>query len=122
MDGSELFSIKSIFWGKKIYIDKLTNENEIYGFMARLKGCKSDVIGFTANLLYPELEPVEYKEGLFYPKWEIDKASIEKLYEDLFHDKAIDFDLCLSDSPCFNMHSNYSITTKSSFIRKIQCP
>jgi hypothetical protein len=121
MDGSESYSEKSIFCGKKIYMDKLTNQNGCSGFMARMKGITSDVIGITANKLYPDLEPVEYKNNLFYPKWGIDKASLEQLFEDLFAGKTIEFDLCDSASPSFEMRSNYSITTKSSFIRKINC-
>jgi hypothetical protein len=78
IDGTESFAIKSVFWGKKIYMDKLTNENGLIAFHTRLKGVKNDVIGITANLLYPKLDSVEFKSNLFYPKFGIGKSSIEE--------------------------------------------
>jgi hypothetical protein len=86
-----------------------------------MKGVKNDVIEITANKLYPYLSQVEFKNGLFWTK-DKNKSSISQLYEDLYAGKAIDFDLCSGANPCFDMKSNYSITTKPSFIRKIQCP
>jgi hypothetical protein len=122
IDGKESFAIRSIFCGKKIYIDKLSNENELIAYHVRMKGVRNDCIGLTANLLYPTLDPVEFRNGLFFQRFGIDKSSIEQLFEDLFKGKPIDFDLCNSSSPSFEMNSNFSITTKKSFIRKIICP
>jgi hypothetical protein len=123
MDGTESFAVKSIFCAKKIYIDKLSNDNSLISFHTRLKGIKPDVIGITANKLYPRLIPVELRNGLYYPMYEEfkNKCSVEQLYEDLFAGKSIEFDLCESASPCFDMRSNFSIETKSSFIRRIKC-
>jgi hypothetical protein len=103
-------------------MDKVSNDNCEIAFVSRLKGIKNDVIGITANKLYSKLDPVEYKNNLFYPKFGVGKSSIEQLYEDLFQGKSIDFDLCLSSSPCFEQNSDYSISTKSSFIRRIKFP
>lgn len=100
-------------------MDKLSNENELIAFHTRIKRVKNDAIGITANNLYPKLDPVQYKNNLFYPKLGIDKSSTEQLFEELFKSKSIDFDLCSSNSPCFELNSNYSISPKSSFIRKI---
>jgi hypothetical protein len=121
MDGTESFAVKSIFCGKKIYMDKLMNEYGLLSFHTRMKGIRPDVIGITANKLYPKLNQVEMKNNLYYPMWGHDKTSLEKLYEDLFNGKAIDFNLCDNASPNFDMKTNFSIETKSSFIRKIQC-
>jgi hypothetical protein len=118
--GFETYGIKGWYCGKKAYMDKVSNDNEDIAFVCRLKGCKADGIAITANQLYPKLDPVLYKNNLFYPRFGMDRTSLEQLYEDLFRGKAIDFDLCLSSSPCFDMMSNFSITTKSSFIRRIQ--
>jgi hypothetical protein len=122
IDETESFAIKSIFCGKKIYIDKLNNENELIAYHLRMKGVRNDCIGLTANLLYPKLDPVEFRNGLFFQKWNIGKSSIEELFDDLFKGKPIDFDLCLNASPSFEMNSNFSIATKKSVIRKIICP
>jgi hypothetical protein len=121
LDGMESFAVKSVFCGKKMYLDKLTNDNGLIAFHTRMKGIKNDVIGIPANKLYPKLDPVEYKNNLFYTKFGMNKSSIEQLYEDLFKGISIDFDLCLSQSPCFQQNSDYSISTKLSFIRRIIC-
>jgi hypothetical protein len=118
--GFETYGIKGWYCGKKSYMDKVSNDNKDIAYVCRMKGCKADGLAITSNQLYPNLDPVDYKNNLFYPKFGIGKASIEQLYEDLFNGKAIDFDLCLSASPCFDQHSNFSIETKSSFIRRIQ--
>jgi hypothetical protein len=122
IDGTESYVIKSVFCGKKIYMDKLTNENDLIAFHTRMKGIKNDVIGITANRLYLKLDPVLSKNNLFYPRCSIGQTSLEQLYEDLYHGQAIDFDLCDSESPSFDMKSDYSISTKSSFVRRIRCP
>ena len=66
---------------------------------------------------------LEYKKGLVVPlddtSKEPDDYSIYTLYKELYEGKAIEFDLCAGDKPCFDMKSNYSITTKTKFIRKL---
>ena len=46
--------------------------------------------------------------------------AIYKLYEDLYDGKAIEFDLCIGNRPCFDMKKNFSILTKTKFVRKLQ--
>ena len=46
--------------------------------------------------------------------------SIYALYFDLYSGKEIEFDLCCGDKPCFDMKSNYSISTKTKFVRKLK--
>jgi hypothetical protein len=116
----ETYALKSIFCGKKMYIDCLTNMNQRQAYLCRLKGITPEVIGITANLMYPE-NKVIYKDGLFFAEKKMVPASIWRLYEDLFAGKEIEFDLCCGSAPCFDMKSNFSITTKSEFKRRIKC-
>jgi hypothetical protein len=120
LDGTESYAVKSVFCGKKIYIDKLTNDNGVVAYHARMKGVKQDVVAVTANKRYPELDPVESRNGLFWPQGK-NKSSIMQLYEDLYAGIPIEFDLCSGSAPCFDMKSDFSITTKTSFVRKIIC-
>jgi hypothetical protein len=82
MDGTESFAVKSIFCGKKIYMDKLMNENGLLSFHTRMKGVRPDVIGITANKLYPKLNQFETRNRLYYPMWGHEKTSLEQLNED----------------------------------------
>jgi hypothetical protein len=120
LDGSESFAMKSIFCGKKIYMDKVMNENGLLAFHTRMKGVRSDVIGITANKLYPKLNQIKLRNGIYYPIWGKEKTLLNQLDEDLLKGQAIDFDLCDSTSPNFNMMRNFSIETKSSLIKNIQ--
>ena len=113
-------AIHSIFVGKKTYIDMLERDGKI-AFHCRAKGIPTDVMIKTANILYPDSIPCIFKDGLAYPIEISDKEySIFKLYEDLYSGKAIEFDLCIGDHPCFDMKRNFSITTKTKFIRKLK--
>jgi hypothetical protein len=118
--GVETYGVKGWYCGKKSYMDKVSNDQGDIAFVVRCKGIIQDVIAITSNQLYPKLDPVEYRNGLFYPRYGIGKTSIEAVFDDLYNGKAVGFDLCLSTKPCFDQHSNYSIETKSSFIRKIR--
>jgi hypothetical protein len=118
--GFETYGIKGWYCGKKAYMDKVSNDNEDIAFVCRLKGIKNDVISITANKLYPKLDSVVYKNNLFYPRFMVGKTSLEQLYEDLYRGKPMDYDLCDSALPSFDMKSNFSIITKSSFVRRIQ--
>jgi hypothetical protein len=105
--------VLSIFFGKKVYQDMLSNENELIAYHCRMKG-------ITANQRYGALSPVEFKSGLFVPMYK-NKSSIMQLYEDLYNGVEIEFDLCAGSAPCFDMKSDFSITTKKTFFRKIKC-
>ena len=95
-------------------------------FMVRLKGITQEVIAITANQLFPNAIETQYRDGLFYPtvqcknKIEAYEVSIWKLYMKLYNGEPVTFDLCCGSNPCFDMNSNYTVKTKSSFIRVLQ--
>ena len=109
----------SIFVGKKTYIDMLEKDGKV-AFHCRAKGIPTDVLVKTANKRYPELIQCEYRGGLVYPSEIGNEYAIYKLYEDLYDGKAIEFDLCIGNRPCFDMKKNFSILTKTKFVRKLQ--
>ena len=116
---------KSIFVGKKTYIDQLTNKNNEIAFHCRMKGIKQDVIAIVANELFPNSIQVRYNENkmLFEPIGNCDKNSefsIMKLYERLYKGDEIEFDLCKSINPCFENTFDFTVSTKHSFIRKLK--
>ncbi|EAX68437.1 hypothetical protein TVAG_536290 [Trichomonas vaginalis G3] len=116
---------KSIFCGKKTYIDLLTNDLNEVAFHCRMKGVKQDVIALTANEIFPDSVQCFYDEdkGLMVPQGTYDKDSefsLMKLYKALYDGQEIGFDLCKSCQPCFEEKFNFSITTKTSFIRKLK--
>jgi hypothetical protein len=117
----ETYGVNSWYVGKKAYMDKVSNDNGDTTFVCRMKGIRQDVLSIISNLLYSKVDSIEFRNGLFYPRFGIGKSSIEQLFDDLYEGKAIEFDLCLSSSPSFDLHSNFSIETKTSFVRKIQC-
>ena len=121
--GYESQAISSIFVGKKTYIDMLTNEKADIGFHARMKGITQDVIAITANKLYPDLIPCYYQDGIFKPDRISSNPynySLFRLYKALYDGEEITFDLCSGSGPCFDMKNNFSIETKSEFIRKLK--
>ena len=88
-----------------------------------MKGVSQDVIGITANELFPECIQVIYDGSLFRPigEYNIDSEfSIQKLYEYLYDGNEVEFELCKGLSPCFNKHSNFTIETRKSFKRKLK--
>ena len=119
-------AISSIFVGKKSYIDMLQNEKGEIAFMVRLKGITQEVIAIKANELFPDAIQTYYKDGIFYSVDEVKNkcegynVSIWKLYMKLYNGDAVEFDLCDSSNPCFDMNSNYTVSTKKHFIRVLQ--
>ena len=123
--GHESKAYKSIFVGKKTYIDMLSNDLNNIAFHCRMKGIKQDVIAIKANELFPESVKVEYDEasGIFRPIGEYDfnsKFSVMELYKKLYNGDEVEFDLCSGKNPCFDKKNNFTIITKSSFIRKLK--
>ena len=121
--GYESQAMASIFVGKKTYIDILTNDINNIGFHARMKGITQDVIAITANRLYPDLIPCYYQGGIFKPDYKSDNVleySIVRLYKALYDGEEIAFDLCSGSGPCFDRKNNFSIETKTEFIRKLK--
>ncbi|KAI5513337.1 organellar and viral DNA polymerase type B [Trichomonas vaginalis G3] len=116
---------KSIFCGKKTYIDLPTNDLNEVAFHCRMKGVKQDVIALTANEMFPDSVQCFYDEdkGLMVPQGKFDKDSefsVMKLYKALYDGQEIAFDLCKSATPAFEEKFNFSIQTKTSFIRKLK--
>ncbi|EAX75322.1 hypothetical protein TVAG_126800 [Trichomonas vaginalis G3] len=123
--GKQSLAYKSIFCGKKTYIDLLTNDLNEVAFHCRMKGVKQDVIALTANEMFPEAIQCYYNEdkNIHIPVGTYDKDSefsLMKLYKALHDGQEIAFDLCKSCQPCFAEKFNFSITTKTSFIRKLK--
>ena len=123
--GHESKAYKSIFVGKKTYIDMLSNDLNNIAFHCRMKGIKQDVIAIKANELFPESVKVEYDEasGIFRPIGKYDfnsKFSVMELYKKLYNGDEVEFDLCSGKNPCFDKKNNFTIITKSSFIRKLK--
>jgi hypothetical protein len=103
--GYESYATQSLFVGKKIYIDKLTNDLGHTTVQYRMKGIKQDVVEIRAKELFGQT----------------DDDAIWKLSEDLYRGIEIEFDLCSGSSPCFDMKHNFSVGTKDAFLRKVHC-
>lgn len=99
-----IYASKSIFLGKKCYIDELRGTDkegkEQIGYHIRLKGIPNSCIKYTSNKL-------GYKNPL-------------ELYEDLYRGKTIEFDLTEEGNKAnFKFETNGTISTLEEFRRKI---
>ncbi len=94
----EIWAYKSIFNGKKCYIDMLTNEEGKYAIHNRAKGVSLDTIDKLANEIY--------------------NGDKFKLYDDLFNEKKINFDL-LTTKPRFKNNKNRQISNCLKFTRTL---
>jgi hypothetical protein len=97
---------RSIFLGKKCYIDELQGTDKTTGevvtdYHIRMKGIPNAVIKYTCDKL-------GYKTPF-------------DLYLDLFDGKAISFDLTNGGAKSnFVFNTNYSVETNTDFVRKIR--
>ena len=91
------WSIHSIFIGKKLYIDELTDSTGEIDYMVRGKGLTQKSIKAQAD-----------KFGGFIP-----------LYEALYNGSTVTFDLA-DGQPSFALNKNMTITTNDHFYRKAQ--
>jgi len=112
-DCKDIYSYKSIFLGKKCYIDMLRGTAEdgsiVEGIHIRMKGVPNSTIKHTANMLYNGSQ----NENLF------------SLYESLFEGNKIEFDLLeykdgKSNRVNFKFDKNGSIRSMDEFTRKLQ--
>ena len=99
----DIMAIKSIFLGKKMYIDVLEgkdeNNNVIQDYHIRMKGVSE------SSILYYCL---------------INKIDPYELYKKLYENEKIKFDLACGGNKCsFEYNANYSICSKSDFIREV---
>jgi hypothetical protein len=99
----DIIAVKSIFLGKKAYVDVLEGKDEngivVQDYHIRMKGVSEKAIKYYC--LINKLDPYE-------------------LYNKMYKNETIDFDLgCGGNACCFEYNSNYSISSKSAFIRSV---
>ena len=92
------YAYKSIFVGKKMYVDMLKNEKNENGIHYRMKGVNLDCVK-----LYGEENNCE----------------IYDIYNKLYNGEEITFDL-LKAKPCFKMNDNQTVTNLLNFERSIK--
>lgn len=92
------YAYKSIFVGKKMYVDMLKNEKGEQGIHYRMKGVNLDCVKLYA---------------------EENNLSIFDIYNKLYNGEEITFDL-LKAKPCFKMNDNQTVTNLSTFERSIK--
>ena len=92
------YAYKSIFVGKKMYVDMLKNEKNKQGIHYRMKGVNLDCVK-----LYSEENNCE----------------IFDIYNKLYNNEEITFDL-LKAKPCFKMNDNQTVTNLLNFDRTIK--
>ena len=92
------YAYKSIFVGKKMYVDMLKNEENKEGIHYRMKGVNLDCVK-----LYSE----EFNLSIF------------DIYNKLYNDEELTFDL-LKAKPCFKMNDNQTVTNLLNFERTIK--
>ena len=99
VDGKEPVSRKSIFLGKKAYLDCLMNEDGKEDYFIRMKGVPDDVIINTCKDM---------------------NITVEELYERMYIGNEIDFNLLNSNKPKFEFTKDFQIMIKEKFSRKIK--
>jgi hypothetical protein len=122
MDGikkdAEIKSIKSIFLGKKCYIDKLQSINDkdeiIYDYHIRMKGVSEDCIKYKANQEYNG-DVFRIYEDLFNKKYTGTGNQKDNNFEDK---KGLQFDLT-AVKPKFEHCKDMRIFTKDKFLRNL---
>ena len=92
------YAYKSIFVGKKMYVDMLKNESGEQGIHYRMKGVNLDCVKLYA---------------------EENNLSIYDIYNKLYNGEEITFDL-LKAKPCFKMNDNQTVTNLTTFERTIK--
>ena len=102
----DIYASRSIFLGKKCYIDKLQGTDEKTGenktsYHIRMKGIPNSCIEYTCNKL--------------------NYSTPFEMYEDLYNGKEISFDLTQEGKKAnFKFNKDYSINTLTSFMRRIK--
>ena len=92
----DIYSKCFIALGKKCYLDVLTDDSGKEDFHIRMKGVSGDSVKYHAE------------------------GDIKKLYDRLYNDEAIPFDLCCNHQKvCFEKQSNFTIQSKDNFWRVI---
>ena len=115
-------AVRSVFVMKKGYIDQLKNSTEEIAFHIRLKGIPSDLVVKKANELFPNDIQCFYEDGLAYPMSSVsdnNEYSVFHLYKHIYNNEMIEFDLCESIKPSFEL-KDMKVSTRDHFIRQIQ--
>ena len=99
------YAYKSIFVGKKMYVDMLKNEAGEQGIHYRMKGVNLDCVKLYA-------EELRRTEGP-------NNCEIFDIYNKLYNGETLTFDL-LKAKPCFKMNDNQTVTNLSTFERSIK--
>ena len=94
-------SVESYFIGKKTYCDKLIDSEGNVGYHLRMKGIPNETLWYVINTRY-DSDPL-------------------KLYEDIFQDKKVVFDLC-QDRVQFKMDKSMNIHSLDHMYRTITRP
>jgi hypothetical protein len=105
---SDGYSIKSIFLGKKAYIDILTNDKHEEGVHYRMKGVTLDCIKKYAE---------DNKKSLYDNPW----LALYNVYESLLNNNSITFDL-LTVKPRFKSDKNRHEKSVTKFTRCVKFP
>ena len=92
------YAYKSIFVGKKMYVDMLKNEENKQGIHYRMKGVNLDCVKLYA---------------------EENNCEIFDVYNKLYNDETITFNL-LKAKPCFKMCDNQTVINLKAFDRRIK--
>lgn len=92
------YAYKSIFVGKKMYVDMLKNDKGEQGIHYRMKGVNLDCVKLYA---------------------EENNLSIFDIYNKLYNGETLTFDL-LKAKPCFKMNDNQTVTNLTTFERSIK--
>ena len=105
------YSYKSIFVGKKMYVDMLKNDKNKYGIHYRMKGVNLDCVKLYAE----ELNRTKCQNNL---SDNLEEA-IYVIYNKLYNGETLTFDL-LKAKPCFKMNDNQTVTNLKAFERRIK--
>ncbi len=108
LEGKNIHAVESVFLGKKVYIDKLTdgetkdqNGNMVYDYHFRMKGVNQ--VG------------IEHRRDVDFD------GDAMALYRHMFTGEAVGFDMCGGGiKPTFDYGRNGDISSKREFIRKVQ--
>jgi hypothetical protein len=115
-------SQRSIFTGRKTYVDQLVSEDGKVYHYCRMKGVSVNAICNAANRRFPDANPVAFNDASGHFESAKDKGSdysIFKLYEDLYNGESITFDLVDDYNPRFQLHKNETISSKLHFYRTL---
>ena len=121
MNEPDIIGTRGIFCAKKLYLVQLKNKAGDLAFHVRCKGIPSDVVVKKANQLFPNDIQCEYRDNLAFPISSVssnEEYSIWHLYRMIYDGKPVEFNLCESVKPMFEL-SNFQVSTRDSFIRVI---